>query len=135
MDLPLTGGCLCGGVRWELSEPPLGAHYCHCTRCQRRSGTAVSASARVRPESFRIVSGDELVRSFQPEDGWAKHFCSVCGSAVFSRAPDGSQVGVRLGGFDSDPGVRPDARIHVSSAATWEAIPDDGLPRHEHGFA
>ena len=46
-DEPLTGGCNCGGVRFELTSPPLHASYCHCTRCQRRSGAAASPQARV----------------------------------------------------------------------------------------
>ena len=72
--LSLTGGCLCGGVRYELTEPPVSASYCHCTRCQRRSGTAASAQARVAPGSLRITSGAELVREWAPADGWPKCF-------------------------------------------------------------
>ena len=44
-SLPLTGGCGCGAVRFELSAPPVAAVYCHCTRCQRRTGTSSAASA------------------------------------------------------------------------------------------
>jgi hypothetical protein len=126
----LTGGCLCGGVRYEIDAPLLGAGYCHCTRCQRRTGTAASANGTVAPGAFRVTQGEQLVRAWQPPDGWAKCFCSVCGSALFSRDPDDpSHVGVRLGTLDGDPGVRPSARKHVASAAVWEPIPDDGLPR------
>ena len=134
MALPLTGGCLCGGVRFEVSEPPHFALYCHCTRCQRRTETAASANARIDPASFRLVSGEELVRAYQPDDGWTKLFCSACGSALFSRSPDGKEMSVRMGALDADPGVRPSVRLYVSSAAPWEPIPDDGLPRHPHGL-
>jgi hypothetical protein len=128
--LPLTGGCLCGGVRFEVTEPPLSAAYCHCTRCQRRTGTAAAASARLVPGSLRIVAGDELVESFEPAEGFAKDFCGRCGSALWSRDPADPDVrGVRLGAFDQDPGVRPSARQFVAYAAPWEPIPDDGLPR------
>jgi hypothetical protein len=130
-DLPLTGGCLCGGVRFEIDAPLESASYCHCTRCQRRSGTAASAQARVAPGSFRLVSGAELVREFRLEDGWAKCFCSNCGSQLWSRDPDSEMRGVRLGAFDRDPGVRPEWRQFVAYAAPWEAIPEDGLPRHD----
>ncbi|HEY6017794.1 MAG TPA: GFA family protein, partial [Gaiellaceae bacterium] len=81
-DLPLTGGCLCGGVRFEVSEPLLGAGYCHCTRCQRRTGTAAAASAGVAPGSLRVTAGEELIRSFDPPDGFKKAFCSACGAAL-----------------------------------------------------
>jgi len=45
---PLTGGCLCGAVRFEVDRPPVSASYCHCTRCQRRTGTAASAQEKIR---------------------------------------------------------------------------------------
>lgn len=129
-ELPLRGGCLCGGVRFEVTEPLVSAGYCHCTRCQRRTGTAASAQARVAPGSLAITQGEELVRAYEPEDGFAKLFCSTCGSSLFSRSPDDPSVmSVRLGAFDGDPGIRPQWRTFVAYAAPWEPIPDDGLER------
>ena len=129
--MPLSGGCGCGAVRFELTEPPVSAHYCHCTRCQRRTGTAASASARVEPKSFCILTGIEHMRAWRPADGWEKWFCGECGSALFSKDPrDETLMSVRLGAFDSDPQIRPSMRQFVAYAAPWEAIPDDGLPRH-----
>jgi len=129
--LPLTGGCLCGGVRFEIDAPLEGASYCHCTRCQRRTGTAASAQGRVSPGGLRIVAGEELVREWSPGDGWPKAFCSECGGALWSRDPVSGALGVRLGAFDGDPGIRPQFRQYVDYAAAWEPIPDDGLPRFE----
>jgi hypothetical protein len=130
-ELPLTGGCLCGGVRFEVTEPLVSASYCHCTRCQRRTGTAASAQARIVPGSLRILSGEELVRVWEPPDGFGKAFCSECGSALWSRNPETGEIAsVRLGVLDSDPGIRPEYRQYVAYAAGWEAIPDDGLPRY-----
>jgi hypothetical protein len=129
-ELPLTGGCLCGGVRFEVTEAPLSANYCHCTRCQRRTGSAASAQARIAPGSLRLLSGEELLGAFEPADGFAKVFCTSCGSALWSRDPDtGEPAGVRMGAFDQDPGVRPSSRQFVDYAAAWEPIPDDGLAR------
>jgi hypothetical protein len=128
----LTGGCLCGGVRYEVSEPPVSASYCHCKRCQRRTGTAASAQARLAPGSLHVIQGAELVREYAPADGWPKCFCSACGGALWSRNPvDDRVVSVRLGTFDDDPGVRPEYRQFVAYAASWEPLPDDGLPRYE----
>ena len=129
-DLPLTGGCLCGGVRFEVTEPLVSASYCHCTRCQRRTGTSAAVSGRIVPGSLRIVQGEELVRSYEPADGFAKDFCGFCGSALWSRSPDDPQwISVRLGAFDGEPGIRPSYRQFVDYAPAWEPIPDDGLPR------
>lgn len=129
-DAWITGGCLCGGVRFELSEPPYSAGYCHCTRCQRRTGTAASAQARIDGHTLTIVQGEDLLRGWQPPDGHEKRFCGVCGSHLFSRNPDDpTRVSVRMGAFDGDPGVRLSWRNYVAYAATWEPIPDDGLER------
>ena len=129
-ELTFTGGCNCGGVRFEIAGPLDGhASYCHCTRCQRRTGTAASPQVRIASDSFRLLSGEELVHEWAPSDGWPKCFCSVCGSALWSHDPSGESMGVRLGLFDQDPGVRPQFRQYVAYAAAWEPIPDDGLPR------
>jgi hypothetical protein len=126
----LTGGCLCGGVRFRVDAPLLSASYCHCGRCQRRTGTGASAQARISPGSLQVVQGERLLAVYQPADGWAKLFCRECGSALFSRPPGEPEiVSVRLGAFDGDPAVRPSYRQRVESAAAWEPIPDDGLPR------
>jgi hypothetical protein len=129
--LPLTGGCLCGGVRYEITEPLVAAGYCHCTRCQRRTGSAAAVSARVVPGSLRILSGEELLASWDPPDGFKKVFCSACGGALWAQNPsDPHMAFVRLGTFDGDPGIRPSYRQFVAYAAGWEPIPDDGLPRY-----
>ena len=131
MNAALTGGCGCGAVRFEITEPLVSARYCHCTRCQRRTGTAASASAAIVPGSFHIVQGEDRIKAWKPEGGAEKWFCGDCGSALFTRdAEDPSKIGVRLGAIDGDPGVRPSARQFVAYAASWEQIPDDGLPRY-----
>lgn len=121
---------MCGGVRFAVSQPLVSAGYCHCTRCQRRTGTAASVSGRIAPGSLQVTSGEELLRSFDPPDGFSKIYCSACGSALWSRSPqDPDVISVRLGSFDGDPGIRPSYRQYVAYAAAWEPIPDDGLPR------
>ncbi|MCW3010640.1 MAG: hypothetical protein JWO90_1044 [Solirubrobacterales bacterium] len=132
MTPSLTGSCNCGAVRFELTEPLVGAAYCHCTRCRRRSGTAMQASGRITPGSLRIVEGEDRVRGWWAGDGLEKAFCGDCGSSLFARDKDsGEVVVVRLGVLDGDPGVRPMAHQFVADAAAWETIPDDGLPRFD----
>jgi len=70
----LTGRCLCGAVRFAIDHPLLGAMYCHCTRCQRRTGTAASANAGTVRGSVHITEGEDLVRVFTPPDGAPKAF-------------------------------------------------------------
>jgi hypothetical protein len=126
-----TGSCGCGRVRFELSEPAKLAGYCHCTRCQKRTGGAASAQARVDGVSLRMIAGEELISGWRHPDGGAeKCFCSVCGAHLFSRdADDHRLMSVRMSAFDGDPGVRPSFRAFVDYAPDWEPIPDDGLER------
>ena len=132
MSDPLTGGCNCGAVRFEITEPLLSRRYCHCTRCQRRTGhRRVGQRARSRRARSGSSHGEDRLRAWKPEGGAEKCFCGDCGSALFTRDPEarrGSASGsARL---DGDPGIRPSARQFVAYAAPWEPIPDDGLPRY-----
>lgn len=129
--LRLTGGCNCGAVRYEVTEPLVRASYCHCKRCQRRTGAAASAQAHPAPGAFRVVAGQEQLRMWKPpEGGGEKWFCGECGSAIFGSNPSHNEsVGIRMGTFDDDPGIRPTVRQFVAYAAVWEPLPDDGLPR------
>ena len=132
----LTGRCLCGGVRFELAAAPKVAGYCHCTRCQKRTGTASSVQARIDGSALEIVQGDELLTWWRhPDGGFEKGFCSNCGGQLFSRNPDDhAQAAVRYAAFDADPGIRPSFRQFVAYAVAWEPIPDDGLPRYDERF-
>jgi hypothetical protein len=126
-EAPLTGSCACGTVSFEVTAPFRSAGYCHCKRCQRRSGTPWTLNAQVPVDGFAIVSGREAVRIWAPPDGLPKAFCGECGGQLYSDG--GDVVGVRLGAVDGDPGIRPQWHQWVESAPDWEAIPDDGLPR------
>ena len=134
-DPALTGHCGCGAVRFEIDEPLKAAGYCHCTRCQRRTGGARSASAVLARGSLRITAGEERLRTWEPDGGFGKIFCEECGSALFGSPPGSDEITlVRLGVIDGDPGIRPQGHQFVANAAIWEEIPDDGLPRFDESF-
>ena len=121
---------MCESVRFEVDGPFLGALYCHCGRCQRRSGSAYSITALSEPGTFRVTKGEELLRSWDPGDGWVKSFCERCGSHTHTANPDDPTViATRLGCLDQDPEIRPSAHQFVSYALPWHPLPDDGLPR------
>jgi hypothetical protein len=126
----ISGGCLCGGVRYEISAPFRRANYCHCSRCRKHSGGAALAQGRVAREGFRLVKGEDLLRVYDP-GGMKKVFCSVCGSSLFGGTwPDGPEVSVRLGTLDDDPGIRPQYHSFADDAPPWLPVPDDGLTRY-----
>src|SRR6478752_3585724 len=122
MSKSICGSCLCGGVRFEVDSPFIQASHCHCERCRKHSGTAVCTQAR--------VLGEQLVKVYGKGEGAVKAFCSNCGSSIFGGDwPDGSQVSIRMGAFDDDPGIRPQFHTFVADCAPWDTITDD-LPQH-----
>ena len=118
---------MCGGIRYEISEPPISAGYCHCTRCQR----AAPALPRRRPHASRPAAARSAGRGaaahVEARRRVGKAYCSACGSHMWSEHPDDPEIrAVRLGSVDGDPGIRPSYRQFTAYAAAWEPIPDDG---------
>ena len=129
---PIHGSCLCGGVRFEVTAPFRWANHCHCSRCRKHSGAFGGTQGRVPREGFRLLAGGELIRVFRPDGGRVKAFCSVCGSSLFGAEwPEGEEIAIRLGSLDGEPGIRPQFHTFVASRASWDEIPDDGLPRYD----
>ena len=129
---PLQGSCLCGGVRFEVTQPFEAVSACHCTNCKKISGGVGTVSGRVPSDAIAILAGEDLLRSFQPAEGTAKTFCSVCGSNLFGFGWPASPCGsVRLSTLDNPFDGRPQAHIFVRSVAAWETLPDDGAPRYD----
>lgn len=128
----LHGSCLCGGVKFEIPEPPDALRYCHCASCKKLSGGAATVNGRVPSSSIHILEGDDLLQTYQPAEGSAKTFCLSCGSNLFGGGwPTSEMCGVRATTFDEPFDARPIAHIFVKSVAPWETLPEDGLDRFE----
>ena len=131
----IEGGCLCGGVRFEVEPPFIRANHCHCSRCRKHSGTAVCTQARVLRQQFNLTRGESLIRVYGKGEGAVKAFCAECGSSLFGGTwPDGPQVSIRMGAFDTDPGIRPQFHTFVESRAPWDTITDN-LPQYSEGWS
>jgi hypothetical protein len=128
----VTGSCLCGGVRFEVVQPFEGVSQCHCATCKKLSGGPGTVNAHAPSAAIRIVSGSELVRTYQPAQGSAKAFCVNCGSNLFGGGwPESETASVRLSALDAPPDRKPERHIFMRSVAPWESVPDDGAPRFE----
>jgi hypothetical protein len=128
----IEGSCLCGAVRFEVTERFIRTSHCHCTNCKKISGGTGTVSGRSRTEAIRILAGEEFLRTFQPAEGTAKTFCSQCGSNLFGGGwPDSEHASVRLSAIDTPFDRRPEAHIFVRSVAPWEVLPDDGIERFD----
>jgi len=129
----MNAACLCGGVQIEVSGKVGPVVYCHCSRCQKASGTAFAANADVRLKYWKLVAGQELIREFESSPGVFRAFCGRCGSPLYSRRPDTPDLlRLRLGLLADDPGRRSLAHFWVGSKAAWFAITDT-LPQFAAG--
>lgn len=128
----LRGSCLCGGVRFEVTEPFDRIGMCHCESCKKISGGAGTVSGRVRTEAIRILDGADLLTTYQPDEGSAKTFCSRCGTNLFGGGwPENPTTPVRLPALAAPYAGKIEAHLFVRSVAPWEELPDDGLPRYD----
>lgn len=120
----ITGGCLCGAVRYEISGEPLFGVHCHCRDCQRVSGTGHLPVMGVPKAAFR-ATGETRNYATTGHSGKAtiRHFCPSCGSILFGTpevAPDIATVYV---GCLDDPSVfTPQAAIFNRSRQGWDMV-------------
>ena len=132
ITLPMTGGCLCGAMRYEASEPPINAGICHCRMCQKSTGSAFMVVAAFPRTAFRFTKGEpKLYRSSSIKD---KGFCANCGSLLFDQylvrtgVSDPDIVWVQLGTLDQPEAVSIKFHTGVESQLPWVHF-EDGLPR------
>jgi hypothetical protein len=119
----LTGGCLCGAIRFTVGAPVADLRACHCTSCQKASGATGSVNAVVPLPAFKVTQGTPKRYEAKADSGRTLHryFCADCGSPIYSqRATEHNNlVVVRAGLFDRKDGMRIKANIWTRSAAPW----------------
>lgn len=123
----LTGGCRCGGVRYEIGGR-LVIEHCHCEVCRRAHGAAYASCAVGTRENFRWLAGEvQVTRYVNPEGNVERCFCRVCGSGVVNHwLPDPEHVEVTLGTLDEDPGPLPTR--HKGEKAAWVRRAEETFP-------
>ena len=119
MPETLKGACLCGGVEYEVEDPEsLGV--CHCTRCQRWTGSSLAAVV-VDPTNFEITKGADLVGRYESELA-PRHFCSNCGSSLYDDLGEKYFVAA---GLMRDLKLEPSFHMQVAYKADWDQIGGD----------
>jgi hypothetical protein len=129
--MTVTGSCLCGAVRYELTQDPAWAHNCHCSRCRKTRGSAFASNLFVALDGVRFSRGGDQLQSYKPPDAerFTHVFCRHCGSSLPWVNEARGVVVVPMGSLDEHPGITPRANIFVESKAPWFTITDD-LPQH-----
>ncbi len=122
MPNPITGGCLCGKIRYSVSQPLQNIIACHCTHCQKASGAGSSHNALVPRSAVTFTSGEPRLYADTAQSGniLNRYFCGDCGSPVYSqraKAPD--MIVLKVGTLDAQDGMKLVMNIWTRSARPW----------------
>ena len=131
MSEKIAGSCLCGEVSYEVSGDLKGFMMCHCTRCQKASGSAHVANIFTAPENVKFTAGEDQIKRYDlPEPpAFGKCFCTNCGSVVPYLNGAGTAMIIPAGTLAEDPGIRPSANIFWQNRAGWY---DEGVQAQHH---
>ena len=125
-DAPkITGGCLCGKVRYRLSEPLARVHYCHCRLCQRAFASAFGIYGAVAQAALTFTRG--APKAYRAAAFAERGFCPDCGSQLTFRYLDSDRIGLAVGSLDAPEAARPERHWGIESRLSWLRF-DDALP-------
>ena len=140
MDLPITGGCRCGAIRYAFRAPPTFKHMCCCRDCQYFTGTDKVFAVGVPRAAFVLLRGEPVAYDVTADSGAtiARAFCGTCGSSLFiypridgvHYKPKDDVIEACAGTLDDPNAFHPDFAVFTRRAPTWAAFPE-GLPLHE----
>ena len=124
--MPLTGGCACGALRYRVATFPSLLYACHCTDCQRQSGSAFAMSMTVATSGFELTQGTPKPWSRASRGAQATAwFCGDCGIRIYgTRDSRPNTVNIRAGTLDDTTWMQPSAHLFMRSAQPWERIDD-----------
>lgn len=123
----LEGGCMCGAVRYRIEGPPLIVHCCHCTECQRQSGSAFAVNAMIERSRIELLAGETVAGHMPAESGKGQtvHRCGECGVILWSHySGAGPAIAfLRAGTLDDPSAYPPDIHIFTRSKQPWVQLP------------
>jgi hypothetical protein len=131
----LTGGCLCGAVRYEYQGQPGDASYCHCDDCKKATGGPYTVGVLSQSDKLRIIKGQVKGYTTTGDSGReiTRQFCPECGSPLFTRAEKcPGFVFIKAGSLDDPSIVKPSCEIWTKCAVDWAYV-DQNLPKYPKG--
>ncbi len=130
MNLPYTGGCQCGQIRYEIRAEPLTLYVCHCRECQKQSSSAFGMSLTVPRDAVVIVQGQPKAWTRKADSGRQikNLFCGECGTRLFhERSYSLDTINVKPGTLDDTSWLHPVANVWTCNAQPWLTISDQML--------
>lgn len=127
MKPPYTGQCVCGRIEYRVTDAPLTIYACHCTDCQKRSGSAFGLSMWVRRPALEVTKGEAAALSMTAADGRKRNYwiCADCNTRLWGQAKNPEILIVRAGTLRDTSWFRPVAHLWVRSAQPWFVFPPD----------
>jgi len=125
-----TGGCACGQLRYEAASEPLIVHCCHCSYCQRETGSAFATNYLIESDRVSFTGRSEIVDTPSASGKGQKVVrCPECQIAVSSHYGGGGDKFhfLRVGTMDERADVAPDVHIYTSTKQPWVTLPE-GVP-------
>lgn len=126
MKQNLNGSCLCGKISYECEAEPKVQVACHCTDCQKQTGSSYSTIIGVPAESLKI-NGETRVFTHKGSSGGLvrRNFCGDCGSPVFTE-PDQSpgMLWIKTGTLDNPQAFQPQMHVWCQSRNDWLELGD-----------
>ena len=122
----MTGGCLCGAVRYSTMTRPSRTVVCHCTFCQRATGSAFAVWPTFRQDQVEIQGSLSTYKTKSDESGrWIKlHFCPKCGTTLSSTwQEDRGEIALLAGTLDDTSGIKVDRHVWTRSKQHWFELP------------
>jgi len=116
----MKGKCLCGEVQFQIIDEIPNLYQCHCSLCQKTTGSSSCSSFVVGVDGIKWICGKKNITSFTNGNGFQSDFCSRCGSPVPNKMNIGEYMWVPAGLIDGNLGVAIAAQIHLNSKASWE---------------
>ena len=132
MTQAMTGGCLCGSIRYTLKQPVQNMIACHCSHCRKASGGAASYNLPVPADAVTLTQGKPKVYTDTPASGSPlyRHFCGDCGSAIYSqRSAMPNMLVLKAGTLDDTAHLKLVMNIWTQSAQPWSHL-DPAVEQH-----
>ena len=126
-EITLTGSCLCGAVKYEVTGEAKRFYHCHCSRCRKATGTGHASNIFLQPAELRWLSGQEHIRAFKIPEAlrFTNQFCDICGGRLPRQPQASDTVVLPAGSLDGEAPLRPQARIFTGSRASWSCAGDE----------
>ena len=126
------GGCLCGGVRYQVSGPVRNLCFCHCASCRRASGAPMVPWGTFVRENFRLSRGS--LTEYRSSPAVTRGFCPACGTSLtYRHEARARDIDVTLATLDDPTLLAPQVHVWVGDKLPWVSI-NDGLPQFTAGI-